>query len=84
MFFGRVARNLIPDYADDQSEGCADDERNTPAVTQHNVSDERWRKSGANADTGEDEAVGESTFRAGDPPRDELIGCGVHDGFSHT
>lgn len=50
----------------------------------HHITD-GWRSdTGADADSGENDAVGDSALLGRNPPGDKLIGSGIDDGFTGT
>src|SRR6184192_2593789 len=77
----RAARNHMEPATSPIS---AHQKRRAPAVTQHDEGN-KWRSdASADADSGENDAVGHAAFVTGYPARDKLIRCRINDGFTRA
>src|ERR1700732_607811 len=50
----------------------------------HHITDRWWCDTGSDADSGENDAVGDAAFLGRNPPRDKLIGCRIDNGFTRA
>src|ERR1700759_1297189 len=77
-----VACCEVPDTSGKESDDCAHPEGRAPSVVNHEIRDERRREARTRPDSGEDPAIGDTTFADRNPASDELIRRRVNDCLS--
>ena len=77
MFGGRIASDKKPHRTGGESDDGAHPKRRSPAVMNHDVSDDQRRQAGSRSHSGEDPAIRNTAFGGWNPACDELIGGGI-------
>src|ERR1700733_16104455 len=81
MLSGSIASDKKPHRSGNESDDGTYPKQGSPAVMDHQVCDDQWRKAGPRSSSGEDPAIRDAALRGRNPARDELIGGRIDDGL---